>query len=35
MDGRIALPEDREYFCSGCNLQFLYVLWYLQARVAG
>jgi hypothetical protein len=35
MDGRIAQPDDREYFCSGCNLQFLYVFWYLQARIAG
>ena len=32
MDGRIAQPEDREYFCSGCNLQLLYVLWYMRAR---
>jgi hypothetical protein len=30
MDGRIALPTDPEYFCAGCNLQFLYVNWYLQ-----
>ncbi len=30
IDGRIALPSDPEYFCTGCNLQFLYVLWYLQ-----
>ncbi len=28
MDGRPALPEDPEYFCSGCNLQFLYVTWF-------
>ena len=32
MDGQIAQPEDREYFCSGCNLQLLYVLWYMRAR---
>ncbi len=29
IDGHIALPTDYEYFCSGCNLQYLYVLWYL------
>ena len=33
MDGRIAQPEDLEYFCSGCNLQFLYVLWFFQTQV--
>lgn len=33
IDGRIALPEDLEYFCAGCNLQLLYVGWYLRARV--
>lgn len=26
MDGGIAQPGDPEYWCSGCNLQFLYVL---------
>ncbi len=30
MDARLALPEDPEYFCSGCNLQFLYAMWYLE-----
>jgi uncharacterized protein YyaL (SSP411 family) len=30
IDGRIALPTDPEYFCTGCNLQFLYVVRYLQ-----
>lgn len=30
MDGRIALPTDTEFFCGGCNLQLLYVLWYRQ-----
>ncbi|MBN1945954.1 MAG: AGE family epimerase/isomerase [Bradymonadales bacterium] len=33
MDGRIALPTDPEYFCSGCNLQTLYILWYLKEEV--
>lgn len=28
MDGRLAKPEDGTYFCSGCNLQTLYVLGY-------
>jgi hypothetical protein len=32
MDGRVAQPADPEYFCSGCNLQFLYVVWYLLER---
>ncbi len=26
MNGRIAIPEDREYYCTGCNLQALYVM---------
>lgn len=30
MDGRIARPTDPEYFCIGCNLQFLYVFWFLH-----
>ena len=30
IDGRIALPSDPEYFCTGCNLQFLYALFLLQ-----
>ncbi|MCC6214385.1 MAG: hypothetical protein IT376_05925 [Polyangiaceae bacterium] len=30
IDGRVALPSDPEFFCSGCNLQLLYVLWYRQ-----
>jgi hypothetical protein len=30
MDGRIAQPEDPSYFCSGCNFQFLYVMWHLR-----
>lgn len=25
MDGRVAIPEDPEYYCIGCNLQFLYI----------
>ncbi len=33
MDGRVALPEDPEFYCSGCNFQFLYALWYLQNRM--
>jgi len=28
MDGQIAQPTDPEYFCSGCNLQFLYMGWW-------
>lgn len=26
MNGRIAIPDDPEYYCTGCNLQALYVL---------
>jgi hypothetical protein len=35
MDGRVAAPADPEYFCSGCNLQLLYDLWYRQHVVPG
>jgi uncharacterized protein YyaL (SSP411 family) len=28
MDGTIAQPADPEYFCSGCNLQYLYMTWW-------
>lgn len=30
IDGRPAARTDPEYFCSGCNLQLLYVMWYRQ-----
>ncbi|MFH1532936.1 MAG: hypothetical protein ABIK09_19605 [Pseudomonadota bacterium] len=33
MDGHIAVPTDPEYFCSGCNLQFLYASWYAMTYV--
>jgi len=33
MDGRIAQPDDLSYWCSGCNMQFVYVVWYLRTRV--
>jgi hypothetical protein len=33
MDGQPASPTDPEYFCSGCNWQLLYVLWYRQHRI--
>ncbi|MFC1889503.1 hypothetical protein ACFL4G_07080 [Thermodesulfobacteriota bacterium] len=33
IDGRAALPDDPDYFCSGCNLQTLYILWYLQEEL--
>ena len=35
IDGRIALPSDPEYFCTGCNLQFLYAVFLLQQATAG
>jgi hypothetical protein len=31
VDGRLAKPEDGTLFCSGCNLQTLYVLGYRRA----
>ena len=33
IDGRVATPNDPSYFCSGCNLQTLFILWYLQSVV--
>ncbi|MBW2455405.1 MAG: hypothetical protein JRI68_12875 [Deltaproteobacteria bacterium] len=33
MDGAIAQPHDPEYYCSGCNLQLLYLMWYRQAQL--
>lgn len=33
MDGKLAVPEDPEYYCSGCNFQFLYALWYMMNRL--
>jgi hypothetical protein len=33
MDEAIAQPDHFEYFCSGCNLQFLYVVWWLREKV--
>ena len=33
IDGRIALPSDPGYFCAGCNLQLLYVLWYARHHI--
>jgi len=33
IDGRVACPQDPDYFCSGCNLQTLYILRYLQEEL--
>jgi hypothetical protein len=33
MDGRVAIPTDPEYFCTGCNLQFLFVSLYADTHV--
>lgn len=33
IDGRQARPSDPTFFCSGCNLQALYVLWYRRDRL--
>lgn len=30
MDGRLAVPGDPEYYCIGCNLQLLYVTWWVE-----
>lgn len=30
MDGAPAEPEHPEMFCSGCNLQLLYIMWYRE-----
>jgi hypothetical protein len=30
MDGRLAIPSDPEFYCSGCQLQFLYLVWRLE-----
>jgi len=35
MDGKVAVPSDPEYFCSGCNLQFLYLALYAGEKVYG
>lgn len=32
VDGRLALPSDPTLFCSGCNLQALYVIGYRRAQ---
>ena len=33
IDGRWALETDPDYFCSGCNLQVLYIIWYLKNEI--
>jgi hypothetical protein len=33
MDGHVAVPTDPEYFCTGCNLQFLYVAWHVKEHL--
>lgn len=33
IDGRLATEDDPEYFCSGCNVQTLYILRYLKEEV--
>ena len=30
MDGKLAVPTDPEYYCSGCNLQMLYIIYRLD-----
>ncbi len=33
MDGGVAVPKDVEFFCTGCNMQLLYLMWYRQAQI--
>jgi hypothetical protein len=33
VDGRPANQNDPSYFCSGCNLQTLFILWYLTTEL--
>ena len=33
MDGHLAVPDDPEYYCSGCSLQLLYLLWWVDAHL--
>jgi hypothetical protein len=33
MDGRLAVPEDPEYYCIGCNLQLLYIIRWVRERL--
>jgi len=35
MDGKVAVPSDPEYFCTGCNLQFMFVAFYAERFVYG
>ncbi len=35
MDGKLAVPADPEYYCSGCNLQMLYIIWRLGELLGG
>ena len=34
MDGRLALPTDLEYYCIGCNLQLIYIIWWVRHYLA-
>jgi hypothetical protein len=34
MDGRLAIPSDPEFYCSGCQLQYLYLTWRLEDLLA-
>ena len=35
MDGRLAVPDDPEYYCIGCNLQLLYIIWWVHTNLDG
>jgi hypothetical protein len=34
IDGKIASPTDKYVYCSGCNLQVLYVIWQMETLLA-
>ena len=33
MDGALAEPTDPEYYCVGCNLQLLYIIWWVHTNL--
>ena len=33
IDGHLAEPTDHEYYCIGCNLQLLYIIWWIQTNL--
>ena len=35
MDGHLAEPDDHEYYCIGCNMQLLYIVWGVRTNLDG